>query len=211
MLAATSRTAREFCRRHGLAYRQFTGLKYGTFAWHSTYNRIHMMKELLEEGHHGWVLYLDADAYIFDLDFPIIEYLKENDRFAMIAVLATVAAEYWDINAGVVFLNLGHPLGQRIVAELVERFAAAAQAPQFAESHWPDIDLLLDDQGLLNRTLIENSGWRKSIRYEPDSLMNSLHGSFIRHHLRAATPDLAKRLESIQTDVDRVLRECIRD
>src|SRR4051794_34277184 len=82
MLVTTSRTTREFSRRHGLEYRQFVGIKFGQFPWHSTYNRIHMMAELLAEGHQGWVLYLDADAYIYDLDFPIMEYLIENDQFA---------------------------------------------------------------------------------------------------------------------------------
>src|SRR5581483_1259201 len=107
MLAITSRTTREFCRRHELEYRQFVGVKSGSFPWHSTYNRIHMMTELRNELHQGWVLYLDADAYVYDLDFAILDYLRENDRFAAIAVRANSEAEYWDINAGVLFLNFG--------------------------------------------------------------------------------------------------------
>jgi hypothetical protein len=211
MLEATSRTTSEFCLRHGLEYRPFTGLKCGKFSWHSTYNRIHMMQELLDEGYRGWVLYLDADAYINDLDFPVGEYLKDNQRFAMVAVLASLTAKYWDINAGVVFLNFGHPLGQEIVTELVRRFATAALTPEFAGSDWPDIDLLLDDQGLLNRILIDNPSWEESIRYESDSLMNSIHASFIRHHLRASTPNLVKRVEAIRADVDRILSVSVRE
>jgi hypothetical protein len=202
MLAATSRTAREFCRRHELEYRHFIGIKAGQFAWHSTYNRIHMMAELLAEGHRGWVLYLDADAYVCDLDFPITEYLKENDRFAMVAVRINAAAEYWNINAGVLFVNFGHTLGQRIVSELTERFVEAAQVPQFNTDQWPDTALWLDDQSLLHTTLVKNPDWQEFIRYEPQTLMNSLHASFIRHHLRAMTPDLDERLKLIQAEVD---------
>jgi hypothetical protein len=206
ILAATSRTVLEFCRRHDLEYRNFTGIKCGYLPWHSTYNRIVMMKELLEEGHLGWVLYLDADAYVCNLDFPVADYLEENDRFAMVAVRINSTAEYWDINAGVIFMNLGHPLGRRIVAELVERLAAATRAPQFIENQWPDTDLWLDDQSLLHTTLIENPDWQAFVRYESQTFMNSLHASFIRHHLRAMTPDLADRLRSIEAEVDLVLR-----
>jgi hypothetical protein len=206
MLVATSRTTREFSRRHGLEYRQFVGIKFGQFPWHSTYNRIHTMAELLAEGHRGWVLYLDADAYIYDLDFPIVEYLKENDRFAAIAVRANSTAEYWDINAGVLFLNFGHPLGRRLATELVERFEPTSRTPQFAEARWPDPDLLLDDQGLLNSALIENPDWEHSIKYEPQTLMNSLSATFVRHHLRAMTADPDERLKSIEAEVDFALR-----
>ena len=205
MLAATSRTTREFSRRHGMEYRQFVGIKFGQFPWHSTYNRIHMMAELLAEGHRGWVLYLDADAYIYNLDFPVTEYLKDNDSFAAIAVRANSTAEYWDINAGVLFLNFGRDVGRRIAMGLTERFGGASRTPQFTESGWPDPDLLLDDQGLLNSTLIENPAWQEAIKYEPQTLMNSLHASFVRHHLRAITPDLAARLRSIQAEVDEAL------
>jgi hypothetical protein len=165
-----------------------------------------MMAELLAERHRGWVLYLDADAYIYDLDFPVIEYLKGNDRFAAIAVRANATAEYWDINAGVLFLNFGHDLGRRIAMELARRLDGASRTPQFAEAGWPDPDLLLDDQGLLNSTLIENPAWQEAIKYEPQTLMNSLHASFIRHHLRAMTADLDERLKSIEADVALVLR-----
>ena len=207
MLAITARTTREFCRRHGLEYRPFVGVKSGQFPWHSTYNRIHMMAELSKEQYQGWVLYLDADAYIYDLDFPILDYLKENDRFAAIAVRANPAAEFWDINAGVLFLNFGHPLGRRIASELAERFAIASRAPEFNENQWPDPDLRLDDQGLLNNALIENPRWQDSIKYEPQTLMNSLHASFVRHHLRAMTPDFEARVRSIEIEVDEALRK----
>jgi hypothetical protein len=205
MLVATSRTTREFSRRHGLEYRQFVGIKFGQFPWHSTYNRIHMLAELLAERHRGWVLYLDADAYIYDLDFPVVQYLTENDQFAAIAVRANSTAEYWDINAGVLFLNFGHHIGRRVATELAERFDLASRTPQFGEAQWPEPSLLLDDQGLLNSTLIENPNWQDSIKYESQTLMNSLHASFVRHHLRAMTPDLAARLKSIQIEVDEAL------
>jgi len=201
MLAVTSSTAREFCRRHGLEYRQFVGIKAGRFPWHSTYNRIHMLAELLAGGHQGWVLYLDADAYICDLDFPIADYLAENQRYAMVAVRINSTAEYWDVNAGVLFLNFGHRLSGQMMSELLDRFAEAVKAPQFEEDRWPDTSLWLDDQSLLHSALMQHPEWEEFIKYEPQSLMNSLHASFIRHHLRAMTEDLGERLKLIEFDV----------
>jgi hypothetical protein len=204
-LAATSRTIIEFCRRHGIEYRHFTGIKHGYFPWHSTYNRITMMKELLEEGHRDWVIYLDADAYVVDLDFPISDYLAENGNFALVAARINSTAPYWNINAGVMFINFAHAIGQQLVAELVEKFAVVTEKRQFKKNEWPYSELRLDDQGLLQTTLMENPDWERFIRYEPQSLINSLDASFIRHHLRAMTPDLTERLRSIEAEVDQVL------
>jgi hypothetical protein len=205
-LAATSRTAAEFCRRQGIEYRHFTGIKRGYFPWHSTYNRITMLKELLEEGHRGWVIYLDADAYVVDLDFPIYNYLAENKKFALVAARINSTAPYWNINAGILFINLAHAIGRQLIAELVEKFAAVMEKRQFKKNEWPYSELRLDDQGLLQTTLMENPDWEEFIRYEPQTLINSLDASFIRHHLRAMTPDLTDRLRLIEAEVDQIMR-----
>src|SRR3981081_758524 len=206
ILEATSRTTREFCHRQDLKYRSFIGVKRGHWPWHSTYNRLHMLKELLDEGHRGWVLYLDADAYISDLDFPIAEFLKARTQSALIGVRANSTAEYWDINAGVLFVNFKHHLAEAIVLDLIKRHEKASQTLEFLETRWPDPDLRLDDQSLLHSALLENPDWQTSLRHEPQSLMNSMHASFIRHHLRAMTPAICERIKSIQTEVEDVLR-----
>jgi hypothetical protein len=205
-LAATSRTTSEFCRRQGIEYRQFTGIKRGSFPWHSTYNRITMMQELLEEGHRGWVIYLDADAYVVDLDFPISDYLIGNIEFAMIAARINSTAPYWNINAGVLFINLTHAIGRQLVAELVEKLTAVTEKRQFKKNEWPYSELRLDDQGLLQTILMENPEWEEFIKYEPQTLINSLDASFVRHHLRAMTPDLADRLRLVEAAVDQIMQ-----
>jgi hypothetical protein len=205
MLASTSRTTREFCRRHGLEYRDFVGIKNGFWAWHSTYNRIHMMNELLEEGYGGWLLYLDADAYVFDLEFPIAEYLAAHQQSAMIGVRASAAAEYWDINAGVLFLNLNHSLARTIVQDMNRRLEEAVRGSDFLSDTWPALDLLMDDQGILNCALIQNPEWQSAVHYEHQSLMNSMHASFIRHRLRSNSPDASERLKLIQAEVEDVM------
>lgn len=205
-LAATSRTASEFCRRQSIEYRQFTGIKRGCFPWHSTYNRITMMQELLEEGHRDWVIYLDADAYVVDLNFPISDYLMKNDKRALIAARINSTAPYWNINAGVLFINLAHAIGRQLIAELADKFAVVMEKRQFKKNEWPYSELRLDDQGLLQTVLMEYPEWEEFIRYEPQTLINSLHASFIRHHLRAMTPDPVDRLRLIEAAVDEIMR-----
>ena len=202
---ATSQAAREFCRRHGLLYRSFIGIKRGLWSWHSTFNRLYMIKELIDEGYTGWILYLDADAYVYDLDFAIASYLATHAQRAGIFVRVSGVAPYWDVNAGVFFLNAGHALTRRLVDSWIAGHEQSFRRPEFLLDEAPDLDLHIDDQGILNEMLIANPDWQYSLHYESLALMNSMHASFLRHHLRAMTPDLAQRIRSIRQEVDEVM------
>lgn len=215
MLEATSRTAREFCRRRGFVYERFVGIKRGLWSWHSTYNRIYMINELLNAGCDGWVLYMDADAYIYDLDFPIADYLASHGNSAGIFVRANGSAPYWDVNAGVFFLNTGHPLTRRLVEQWIKGHEAGFHRKEFLLNEWPDTDLRICDQGILNGILIANPGWQSALHYESNLLINSMHATFLRHHLRVMTPNLEQRIKSIQREVDEIFSiggiECARE
>ncbi|MFT4117227.1 hypothetical protein [Bradyrhizobium sp.] len=202
---ATSRTAREFCRRQALAYEGFVGVKRGLWSWHSTYNRIYMIKELLDGGYNGWLIYMDADAYIHNLDFPIAGYLATYQTLAGIFVRVSGLAPYWDVNAGVFLLNAGHPLTRKLVETWIAGHESVFARQEFLTDAWPDIDLRIDDQGLLNEMLIANPEWQFSLHYESQALINSMHASFLRHHMRAHTPDLAQRTTAIAGDVEDIL------
>jgi hypothetical protein len=81
MLCLSARANRAYCRRHEIAYQAFVGVKRGFHSWQATYNRIPLLQELVDAGFAGWVLYLDADAYVADLDFDLRLYLA--DRHSM--------------------------------------------------------------------------------------------------------------------------------
>jgi hypothetical protein len=84
MLGATSRNVTEYCRRHGHEYQAFIGIRRGVHAWHATFNRIPMLEDMVARGDCGWIVYLDADAYIEDLDFDLATYLSGlGDRAAV--------------------------------------------------------------------------------------------------------------------------------
>src|SRR5258708_2102608 len=67
LLYQTSKTVRLYCNRHGIRYESYIGIKRGYFAWHATFNRIFLIKELLDSGFRGWICYIDADAYVANL------------------------------------------------------------------------------------------------------------------------------------------------
>ena len=204
MLEATSRTAREFCNRQGLAYERFVGIKRGLWPWHAVYNRIYMIKELLDEGYKGWVLYMDADAYVCDLDFPVADYLASHSNSAGIFARVHHSAPYWDVNSGVFFLNADHPLARRLVEDWIDGHESAFSRKEFLINRFPEMDIRLDDQGLLNEMLIANPDWQSALHYESLSLINSIEASFLRHHLRARTPNLEQRIKSIRREVDEI-------
>ncbi len=204
MLEATSRTVREFCRRRGLVYECFVGIKRGLWSWHSVYNRIYMIKELLDKDYKGWLLYIDADAYIHDLDFPVVDYLASHGNSAGIFVRVSGSAPYWDVNNGVFFLNTAHPLARSLVEKWICGHEDVFHRKEFLKNEFPDMDLRIDDQGILNEILIANPDWQSALHYESLSLVNSMRASFVRHHLRARTPNLEQRIRSIQREVDEI-------
>ena len=64
MLQETARVNKVYCTRHGLEYQGFIGIKRGFHSWQATFNRISLLVELQQAGDTGWVIYLDADAYV---------------------------------------------------------------------------------------------------------------------------------------------------
>jgi hypothetical protein len=202
VLDATARANREFCRRHDVEYRRFMGLKRGLWPWHACFNRLYMLKELIDEGHAGWALHIDGDAYVCELNFPIRDYLAGIAHKAGVAVLSGATDAYWDINNGVLFFNLGHPTAIAMVNEWISRHEKIFPDPQFLSRQWP---VNFDDQHQMQMMLLEHREWYDDLHIESNSVMNSMHASFIRHHLRVVTPDFQKRVQSIQREVEEVM------
>ena len=194
MLAVTAPNVREYCRRHGLGYESFVGVRRGFHPWQATFNRIPMLADLVERGWTGWALYLDADAYIQDLDFDLAAYLADKQDRAAIFATSGVTGELWDVNAGVALVNLGHPLGRT----LVEQWAAAftghsdddlrAGAERFGTGNGQDLlqGILRHDRAITDAVLVEQM-----------SFMNGPHARFIRRQPRALSPNFEDRLAEL--------------
>jgi SAM-dependent methyltransferase len=199
MLASTAPTVVEFCRRHSLRYESFVGIRRGFWSWQAAYNRILMLGDLIDRGFTGWALYLDADAYINDLDFDLAGYLADKQEKAAILATSGVTGEHWDINSGVVLVNFGHPQGRRLVERWRRDFLALPDDWLRQTTQWPRGGN--DDQDLIHQILKSDPAIADAVLVESLDFMNSRHARFIRQHLRAQTGDIDTRIRSIAAEV----------
>ena len=203
MLAITAPNVREYCRRHGLGYESFVGVKRGFHAWQATFNRIPMLVELIERGFAGWALYLDADAWIQDLDFDLAAYLADKSDRAAIFAETGVTDAAWDVNAGVALINLGHPLGRELVGQWAAGFAAHSDEALRAGEIWFDEG---NDQDLLHQILRRDRAIADAVLIERISFINGPFARFIRQQLRTLSPSFGARLDDLSKAVADVFR-----
>ena len=86
-------------------------MKRDYYPWQASFNQVYMLKELLDRDEHDWIVYLDADAYVADLDFDLPAYLADRSGYGAIVTPAHDDGAWWDVNTGVLALNLRHPVG----------------------------------------------------------------------------------------------------
>jgi len=198
LLDVTAPNVIEFCRRHGHRYESYVGIKRGWWNWQATYNRIPMLHDLLARGFTGWAVYLDADAYINDLDFDLPTYLAEHSDRAAIFATSGVTGEHWDINAGVAMINFAHPEGRRLVEQWAADFALVSDERLKTASTWTDGD---NDQDLIQAIFRRDSALAGTVHVESMDLLNSRHARFIRQHLRAQTGEFGDRVQRIAAEI----------
>lgn len=203
MLAITATNVREYCRRHGHGYESFLGVKRGFHPWQATFNRIPMLADLVARGFTGWAVYLDADAYIQDLDFDLTAYLADKQDRAAIFATSGVTGEHWDVNAGVALINLGHPVGRALVERWAAAFAGHDDDLLRASEEWMGAG---NDQDLLHKILERDADISDAVLVEPMSFLNGPHASFIRQHLRTLAPTFEARLDDLAAAVSGALR-----
>jgi hypothetical protein len=208
MLCLSARTNRAYCRRHAIAYQAFVGVKRGFHAWQATYNRIPLLQELVDAGFAGWVLYLDADAYVADLDFDLRAYLADKPAYAAILTPIAPGADWWDINAGVALFNLASAEGRWLIRQWHAAFMAIDDDALRADARW---DLVRNDQDLLHDILRGNDWLRPLVFLQSTTLLNAGDSRFVRQVLRAQADGLAARMRIVQQDTDRILSHDTKD
>src|SRR5215469_1397923 len=175
MLQVTSTTIFEYCRRQNLTYELFVGIKRGCVAWHATYNRIVMLKEILDRGTTGWILYLDADAYIHDMGFPITVYLNDKENYTAILTPSLATKNLWDVNAGVFFCNFSNKRTPELVTRWYAAFMKITENDLLSKETWSGGR---NDQDLLQKVLRDNPDLMGDVYFEDPSLLNSRDGRF---------------------------------
>ena len=206
VLELTSRTVVEYCSIHGFSYESFLGIYRGYHSWQATYNRIPLLRRIAESGFSGWVCYMDADAYIVDLHFDLRKYLSDKDEIAFIAATDRPGQpdrEFWFVNAGVFFVNLGSRYGREIIYEWAEAFERITDRELEAARKWGDV---LNDQDMLQRVLKGLSAPERAflILYGEGNVIN-YHAKFIPQVLRHESTSFDERTEIIRAATNKVV------
>ena len=192
MFDVSNQTVQKFCVRHGIPTEAYIGVKRGYKPWHAMYNRIVMIKNLLDSGYRGWILWLDADAFIRDFDFDLKNYLGKNEEKSLIIVNSGASPEKWDVNDGVFMLNLGRHFGRLVALSWYLQFMSITDEQLRNSENWHSVP---DDQVMLQWHLKKQSNLDAEIHYEDWSFMNSTFASFVRQIMRSEAGDFAKRIE----------------
>ncbi len=204
MLAYSASTVTEYARRKGYRYESFLGLKRGAHPWQATFNRVFMLADLIERGVGGWVCYMDADAWIQDLDYDLEALFAEFGDAAALFTPSGASDHWWDVNAGVFFVNLDHPDGVRLCQAWKD---ASLEKWDFIADK---IDFPVggpDDQSILHELLASEVVPRASIALTTRSEVNSQHAAFIRQHLRGDQAAFDKRVAFVHEAAAAVLEQ----
>lgn len=205
MIEVTAPTIREYCARTGFSYDCFLGVRHGSKPWHAALNRIVMLKEYSDRGYRGWVIYVDADAYVFDLGFDLATYLAGKGDFGLIAAASGIQPpRWWDINNGVFAINLGHQAGRRIVDLWYERLMSVPLDELNAETRWGQS---IDDQNALHVLLENNEDDLRRYVFRDDAHPNTFNwqGRFIRQCVRDEKEPWEVRLAVVRAEVDEAM------
>src|SRR5579872_2801453 len=115
-LRRCSASNRRLCALNGFEYQTFVGIKHGRDPWHATFNRIDLLYDEIRRGYRGWILYLDADAYVSDVNFDARAYLATRKEYGLIALpVRPASVETGDVNAGILFFNTCNKSGRAII------------------------------------------------------------------------------------------------
>lgn len=203
LIDRSSLSLKAYCEKFGHAYECFYGIKRGAQPWHASLNRIPILKSYVESGYEGWIIYVDADAYIADLSFDIGAYLVERSQYALIAAPSGLTPpRWWDINAGVFAINLGHAKGRELVDLWFEKFMAPPLDVLSAEQVWGDV---IDDQAILHDSLNAIDGFEEALlRDEGAHPIFNWDSRFIRQVVRDAAP-MWLRIKRIEEAVNQSL------
>jgi len=198
MLSSTSKINNLYCKNMNILYNSFCGYLRGFHSWHAAFNRIVYANYLLDAQFRGWLIYLDADAYVYDLSFDITKYLVGNNKNSFIFTRGSDSGHNWDVNDGVFFCNYSHEDTRILIKKWMNSFERTSIADLRKARNWYDVP---SDQQMLQEILKENDDLTHNILYESHDFMNSRRARFLKQILRSTATDMAGRIEIIDRDI----------
>jgi hypothetical protein len=197
MLKLTAAVNIEYCRRHNFGYESYVGIKSGVVPWMASYNRIYMLDELIQRDYRGWVIFADADAFVVDFSFDIFGYLTENSDYCLIGASGGSEAP-WNLNSGILFIDLNDPTGRAFVADWMMRFQDELPLDHLA-SPTAEWDEFPNDQALMYECIKNVPGLMAKTKREEANIFNYHNGQFMRQAIRVGYQDMEGRLNWIRT------------
>jgi hypothetical protein len=166
-----------------------------------------MLKEMLDRGFRGWILYADADAYIANLKFDLRDYLKDKNEYAMILRPGAFTGEFWDVNVGVMLVNCSSERAEWLVNHWPATFLQVPDDVLKSAFDWGSVP---HDQELFQKILSDNPDLEPYILKD---LIQTLHSgpergsaAFIEQVIRAVTGDEEERYRIIRWNITEALR-----
>ena len=98
----------EHAGRHGYTYWRFDGVIRGMRPWHASFNRIYLFEMARQAKQYDWIFFLDNDALVVDHTKPLDEFMNATCMLVAARGISDEASAFWEINAGVMMLNLRH-------------------------------------------------------------------------------------------------------
>jgi hypothetical protein len=202
ILELTGAVNRTYCQRWGIRYQSLLGVRCGAAPWMATYNRIFLLDDLIRVGYQGWVVYLDADAFVVDMGFDLPDYLKRNEQYCFIGTEG--GEEPWKINAGICFLNLGDSYGRSIAHRWKMLFNARLPSDYLAD---PDAKWHVhpSDQALLHLVLQQDGRLLERCKKVPRGFFDYHDGRYIVQHSHWKG-EQQKRLDWIRGETTYILK-----
>lgn len=117
LLEVTRLVNEQYCKRHNYAYEVFTGIKHGVHPWHACFNRIFMFEDEINKQEYDWILYMDADCFVHNLDIKAEDIVADGGDVGMLFCggAGPDCPVMYEVNSGVIFMNVRNRYADAIV------------------------------------------------------------------------------------------------
>lgn len=144
----------------------------------SNFNRYYLLREQIEQQVNDWAFWIDADAVVVDRTMTLESIINRSPNRLLIACRGSINGDH-DINNGVFFLNLRHPLAPPFIQRCIEH----CEQLDSGRSHFHDDQHVVHDWLSSHR---DDSGRVPIVQCYQDNEANLFNydGPFVRHVLR---------------------------
>lgn len=105
-----------YCKKWGYEYVSYVGVKRGYHPWNATFNRIYLLEEILNAQDCDWVVYLDADCFVYDVNTRLEEIIfEEENQYRAFLFCRGSSDDLWDINCGSFFMNVKSSFSRPVI------------------------------------------------------------------------------------------------